>query len=234
MENINLLKPMNITTERIKILLATISLMGLNSFLHLGQHPAAVMAKTTDEQIANQVCEKTVKGVVTVKIGNGHGSGFIVNKQGIIITNSHVVNSKANSVVTVVFNDGQTAPADVIGFAKDGVDFAILQVYNQPNLKPLPLAPVDKAKVGDRVFAIGTPLNTENQNLCTLGKISKVDQTTGKITHTAPINQGNSGGPLVNTKGEVIGGIPYRFTMKKVILLVKHHQQKLFMLNLLN
>lgn len=165
---------------------------------------APVFAQTQEEQIANRVCENAIKSVVTIKDGKGHGSGFIINKEGIIITNAHVVEGSP-SVVTVVFSDGRQASADVIGFAKGGVDLAILQVFNQPNLRPIPLAPAGTAKVGHIVFAVGTPLNPENQNVCTSGNITKIDAKNGVITHQATVNQGNSGGPLVNSQGQVIG-----------------------------
>lgn len=65
-------------------------------------------------EIANQVCTKGGAAVVTVKDGNGHGSGFLVSQDGLIITNAHVVDGSP-SVVTVVFRDGKQVPADVIG-----------------------------------------------------------------------------------------------------------------------
>ncbi|MGK7933713.1 MAG: S1C family serine protease [Microcystaceae cyanobacterium] len=188
--------------QSLSALITPVVIIGSIPFLE--GNSLSVVAQTTEERIANHVCETATKGVVTVKTGKGHGSGFIVNKEGMIITNAHVV-SDAPSVVTVVFSDGKQAPADVIGFAKGGVDLAILRVYNQSNLQPLPLAPASTEKVGYRVFAIGSPVNPENQNICTSGNITKIDNKTGVITHQATISGGNSGGPLVNSQGQVLG-----------------------------
>ncbi|MFM7405298.1 MAG: S1C family serine protease [Cuspidothrix sp.] len=151
---------------------------------------------------ANRVCTKGGAAVVTVKDGKGHGSGFLVSQDGLIITNAHVVDGSP-SVVTVVFRDGRQVPADVIGFARGGVDLAALKIQNRKNLPYLKLA-AGTAKVGYPVLAIGSPLDTDNRDTCTQGNISRI-RPDGTIQHTATLNPGNSGGPLLNTKGEVIG-----------------------------
>ncbi|MBD2139747.1 trypsin-like peptidase domain-containing protein [Anabaena sp. FACHB-1237] len=158
-----------------------------------------VLASPAEE--ANRVCTKGGAAVVTVK-SSGHGSGFLVSQDGLIITNAHVVHD-GPSVVTVVFRDGRQVPADVIGFARGGVDLAALKIQNRKNLPYLRLA-ADKAKVGYPVFAIGSPLDADNRDTCTQGNISRI-RPDGTIQHTAILNRGNSGGPLLNTKGEVIG-----------------------------
>ncbi|HEY9703952.1 MAG TPA: serine protease [Allocoleopsis sp.] len=190
--------------QTLSIVLTSITIVGLNSILPVDQHPS-VMAKTTDDDgIANKVCEKTIKGVVTVTDGKSHGSGFIVRKDGIIVTNAHVVYDMP-SVVTIIFSNGKKISADVIGYANKGADLAILQVFNQPNLTPVPLAPVGKAKLGDRIFAVGSPLDTKNRNTCIPGNIINIEDQTGNLTHNAQTQPGNSGGPLVNTIGQVVG-----------------------------
>jgi serine protease Do len=158
-----------------------------------------VLASPAEE--ANRVCMKGGAAVVTVK-GNGHGSGFLVSQDGLIITNAHVVN-RGPSVVTVVFRDGRQVPADVIGFARGGVDLAALKIQNRKNLPHLSLA-ASTAKVGYPVFAIGSPLDADNRDTCTQGNISRI-RPDGTIQHTASLNPGNSGGPLLNSQGGVIG-----------------------------
>jgi len=155
------------------------------------------------EMEANRVCTKASDAVVTIKYGSGHGSGFLINKDGLVITNAHVVHNSPR-VVTVVFKDGKQVPADVIGFARNGVDLAALKIHNRTNLPHLNLAASGMAKVGYRVFAIGTPLDVKYQNTCTQGNISSL-RADGTIQHTATLNPGNSGGPLLNTEGKVIG-----------------------------
>ncbi|MHC5673559.1 S1C family serine protease [Nostoc sp.] len=168
-----------------------------------GQRSDRVLAQTSEEKEANVVCEKGSNAVVTVKDGNGHGSGFIVSRNGLIITNAHVVEGSP-SVVTVVFNNGKQVPADVIGFAMGGLDLAVLKIQNRKNLPNLSLGSAGSAKVGYHVFAIGTPLSEDYRDTCTQGDISRI-RADGEIQHTANTNQGNSGGPLLNGQGEVIG-----------------------------
>ena len=116
-----------------------------------------------DRDIANQVCTKGGAAVVTVKDGNGHGSGFLVSQDGLIITNAHVVDGSP-SVVTVVFKNGKQVPADLIGFARGGADLAALKIQNRKNLPYLNLARPGTAKVGYPVFAIGSPLDADTSS----------------------------------------------------------------------
>ena len=169
----------------------------------LGYSYSAV-AQTSQEEIARRIYQKVNPAVVTVKDGRGHGSGFVVSQDGLIITNAHVV-EKSPSVVTVVFNDGKQVPADVMGFAKGGLDLALLKIHRQKNLRTLTLASPDSAQVGDRVFALGSPLDPRYRGTFTQGNITRIDPNDGVIQHDAAIHGGNSGGPLINSKGEVIG-----------------------------
>jgi tetratricopeptide (TPR) repeat protein len=179
----------------------TLILFSMFTLLGMTSHTSALLL--TDEQEANRVCTQGSKAVITVKDGNKHGSGFLVSQDGLIITNAHVV-AGSPSVVTVVFQNGKQVPADVIGFARGGVDLAALKIQNRNNLPHLSLADSGTVKVGYRVFAIGTPLKVENRGTCTQGNMSRI-RLDGTIQHTANIYPGNSGGPLLNTQGEVIG-----------------------------
>ena len=172
-------------------------------FTLMGTITVKTVLASSAEEAANRVCTQGSAAVVTVKTSNSHGSGFLVSQDGLIITNAHVVGGGL-SVVTVVFRDGKQVPADVIGFAKDGVDLAALKIQNRRNLPHLSLARSGTAKVGYRVFAIGSPLDADNRDTCTQGNISRI-RPDGTIQHTAPLNPGNSGGPLLNSQGGVIG-----------------------------
>ncbi len=163
-----------------------------------------VIAKTVGEQTANSVYKRANPAVVTVRVGErAHGSGFIISQDGFVVTNAHVA-ANAPSVVTLIMADGKTEiPADVIGFAKDGVDLALLKINGRRKLPTVRLGTSRSIEVGNQVYAIGTPLDEKNQNTFSPGIVSAL--RTGIVQHSAPINPGNSGGPLLNNNGEVIG-----------------------------
>lgn len=163
-----------------------------------------VTAKTVGEQTANSVYKRANPAVVTVRVGErAHGSGFIISQDGFVVTNAHVA-ANAPSVVTLMMADGKTEiPADVIGFARDGVDLALLKINKRRNLPTVRLGNSRSISVGNQIYAIGTPLAEVNQNTFTTGIVSAL--RTGIVQHSAQINPGNSGGPLLNDNGEVIG-----------------------------
>jgi serine protease Do len=166
--------------------------------------PAKPSTNAGGEQNARKIYQQALPAVVTVLIGNGHGSGFVVSKDGLIVTNAHVTES-APKVVTVQFADGSKAPADVLGFSKNRQDLSLIKISGRRNMPFLPLASVGATKVGDRVYALGSPLDTENANTFTQGDVIRIDRKTNYIIHTALINRGNSGGPLVNSQGQLVG-----------------------------
>lgn len=163
-----------------------------------------VLAKNVSEQTASDVYKKVNSAVVTVRSGaRSFGSGFIVSKDGWVITNAHVA-AGAPSVVTLMMADGKTeVAADVVGFAKGGMDLAVLKINGRRNLPMVRLGNNRSIEVGNQVYAIGTPLGEANHNTLTLGIVSAL--RTGIVQHSAAINPGNSGGPLFNSAGEVIG-----------------------------
>jgi serine protease Do len=166
--------------------------------------PSPAIAKTVGEQAASSVYKRVNPAVVTIRIGKtSHGSGFIISKDGWVITNAHVAKA-GPGVVTLLMADGKTKiPADVVGFAKGGVDLAVLKISGRRNLPMIKLGNRQSISVGNQVYAIGTPFDEENQNTFTMGIVSAM--RTGIIQHSASINPGNSGGPLLNGNGDVIG-----------------------------
>lgn len=134
------------------------------------------------------------------------GSGFVIDPSGIVITNNHVI-ADANEV-TVILNDGQKLKAEVLG--KDQkVDVAVLRVKPEKPLKAVKFGDSDKAKVGDWVLAVGNPFGLGGS--VTAGIVSARNRNIDSgpydnyIQTDASINKGNSGGPLFNMDGEVIG-----------------------------
>jgi len=132
------------------------------------------------------------------------GSGFIISPDGYIITNNHVIDKAKKIVITL--KDGRKFDAEVIGTDPE-IDIALLKIKAK-NLKYVPLGDSDKVKVGEWVIAIGNPLMYDHT--VTAGIISAKGRKLGSglesfLQTDAAINFGNSGGPLVNMKGEVIG-----------------------------
>ncbi len=142
--------------------------------------------------------------------GTATGSGFVINKDGTILTNYHVVENAVK--VMVSFEHGKAVEAKVVG--KDpSNDLAVLRIPTEGlTLHPLTLGDSSKAQVGDPVLAIGNPFGLDRT--LTTGVVSALQRqitspngfTIDNVLQTdAPINPGNSGGPLLNAKGEVIG-----------------------------
>lgn len=165
---------------------------------------SVIIADNSEEQKRIQLYEKSSKSVVAIATGFGHGSGFIVSPDGLVLTNAHVVQDSSKTVA-IILADGKQVVADVVGFGSDGLDLAALKIRNQRNLPYLRLASPGSARVGQSVYAIGTPLSLELQNTLTYGIISRIDTKSGLIQHDAAVNPGNSGGPLLNSNGQVIG-----------------------------
>lgn len=163
-----------------------------------------ILAPNSEEQTRIQLYEKASPAVVAISTGLGHGSGFIVSPDGLVLTNAHVVQGSP-STVTIVLSNGKQVLADVVGFASKGLDLAALKIRNQSNLPTLTLASPSSVRVGQSVYAIGTPLSVTLQNTFTYGIVTRIDLENGLIQHDAAINLGNSGGPLLNSQGEVIG-----------------------------
>lgn len=135
------------------------------------------------------------------------GSGFIVDKTGYIVTNAHVVEDASR--ITVKLDSGEEFNARVVG-TDEPTDIAVLKIEARRDLPAVKFGDSDKAEVGDWVLAIGSPFGLAKT--VTAGIISQKERETPNspafrrfIQTDAAINRGNSGGPLVNTEGEVIG-----------------------------
>jgi S1-C subfamily serine protease len=138
------------------------------------------------------------------------GSGFVIDKDGYIVTNYHVIESARQ--IEVNFSGDDRVQATIVG-VDPSTDLALLKINAQARaLTPLPLGDSDAVRVGDAVVAIGNPFGLERT--VTAGIVSALQREItapngyiiDKVIQTdAPINQGNSGGPLLNTRGQVIG-----------------------------
>ncbi|MCO8272534.1 trypsin-like peptidase domain-containing protein [Actinoplanes sp. TRM 88003] len=173
------------------------------------QDPPAAANRAPDSLAG--VAGKVLPSVVTVRVTGAIGSGFVVSADGYVITNDHVVEG-ADDTMSVSFSDGSTAPAKLVGRDPQS-DVAVIKVAKN-GLTPVAMGDSESIAVGDPVLAFGSPLALVNT--VTAGIVSAVDRpieagdagTTryyAAIQTDAAVNQGNSGGPLVNAAGQVIG-----------------------------
>lgn len=142
----------------------------------------------------------------------GHGSGFIIHPDGYVVTNSHVVKDGTGLFVAIQSQDLRIYKATLVGLDERS-DIAVIKIENPQNV-PLPslnFADSHAIKIGDPVIAIGNPASTILESTVTHGIVSATDRNIcftdieGFIQIDAAINSGNSGGPLLNLQGEVIG-----------------------------
>ncbi|MFY1704139.1 trypsin-like peptidase domain-containing protein [Micromonospora sp. WMMA1923] len=176
-------------------------------------------APVIDSADLPKIAASVQDSVVSIATDSGEGSGVILTADGFVLTNNHVVASGSAGSVRVIFADGKTADAQVVG-TDPKTDLAVVKATGVSDLKAAKLGDSDAMQVGDQVLALGSPLGL--QGSVTSGILSARDRTiqaggqqqdpqqgvssiSGLLQTDAPINPGNSGGALVNTRGEVIG-----------------------------
>ena len=150
-----------------------------------------------------EMLAQLVKGVVTVKTKDGHGSGFLIAQDGYIITNAHVVGEE--STVTVKFNQGFTLEGRVVKVNRD-FDLALIKTPGE-DMSAMALGDDSQLLIGEELFAIGTPLDEQLGQSVTRGIMSGRREFQGRsfLQTDVSINPGNSGGPLVDENGKVVG-----------------------------
>lgn len=172
--------------------------------------------KGSVEKVASTVLPSVVKIDVLGQQGSGSGSGVILSKDGQILTNNHVVEVAADGgKLTVAFNDGSTAEAEVVG-TDPLTDTAVIQAKGVSGLTPVSVGKSSELSVGQDVVAVGSPFGLEST--VTSGIVSALDRpvnvgsdsqgnstTYPAIQTDAAINPGNSGGPLVDMEGNLVG-----------------------------
>lgn len=154
------------------------------------------------------IVQNAIDSVVTIKTDFGQGTGFIIDEQGYIVTNAHILADPFGRLATgikAITSEQNEIPAEFIGY--DGLlDIALLKIPG--DYDKLELGNSDDVQVGEKVVAIGNPLGL--QFSVTEGIVSAVHRTgingiDAYIQTDAALNPGNSGGPLINKQGEVIG-----------------------------
>ena len=192
----------------------------------LSRHPPGPVATTPISPSASNTVavqplsaaalyQQAAPGVVTIttevarrgRLGEGTGSGIVLDTRGNILTNAHVI--EGASQIQVTFSDGQTVAATVAG-ASTSADLAVIHVnVAAASLHPLVLGDSNTVGVGDTAYAIGAPFGLAES--MTAGIVSGLNRSsastglTGLIQTDARINPGNSGGALLNAQGQVIG-----------------------------
>lgn len=157
------------------------------------------------EKSAVSIYEEINPAIVTVDSqlsdGLSCGTGCIIDKSGVILTSAHVID--VGNVIVVTTNNGQNYDAKVLKRLGENKDIALLKIDGKKEFKTVKLGNSEKIRVGEKVLAIGNPFGFSGT--LTQGIISRIDYTKNRIQTDAAINPGSSGGPLLNTKGEIIG-----------------------------
>lgn len=195
----------------------------VSSSRRVNQHTAPDPTLTPEEQISTRVYEECNQSIVhintkarqmdsffSVKELKGAGSGSVIDNQGYILTNNHVVEGARE--VTVTLHNGTSYPAIVQGKDPES-DIAVLKIEAPAaDLLPLPWGESTNLRVGQRIYAIGNPFGLERT--MSTGIISSLNRSIEAEQHRnmrsliqldISLNQGNSGGPLINTRSELIG-----------------------------
>ena len=176
-----------------------------NSLSNLGESVSSLdqELKASTSADFSGIIEDSIKSVVTIRTDVGQGTGFIISEDGYIVTNAHVLVG-GNQIYAITSNQ-QVINADYIGY-QETLDLALLKI---PGIyTPIELGDSDDTQIGEKVIAIGNPLGL--QFSVSEGIVSAINREgangiSGYIQTDAALNPGNSGGPLINTKGDVIG-----------------------------
>ncbi len=156
---------------------------------------------SAEERTNINVYRTVSPAVVTIRVGTSSGSGTIVRENGLILTSEHVVQSAQGEPVLVLTASGKRYQGQVTAIDRRN-DLALIQLSTRDRLPTVRLAPADKLQVGQRVYAIGSPFGLSGT--LTTGILNRISQT-GDLQTNVELNPGNSGGPLLNAQGEIIG-----------------------------
>jgi S1-C subfamily serine protease len=149
------------------------------------------------------IIENSIKAVVTIRTNVGQGTGFVISSEGYVVTNAHVLSG--SRIIQVVDYQHNTLPAEFVGYDSE-FDIALLKISEVNEI--IELENSNKVQVGEKVIAIGNPLGL--QFSVSEGIVSAIhregpNEISAYIQTDAALNPGNSGGPLINKKGKVIG-----------------------------
>ncbi|MFH0831984.1 MAG: trypsin-like peptidase domain-containing protein [archaeon] len=149
------------------------------------------------------IIEQEIKGVVTIKTDVAQGTGFLLTDNGYIVTNAHVI--EGGHIINAYTYDSEKYSAELIGY-QPIMDIALLKISG--SFSKLNLGDSDNVKIGEKVIAIGNPLGlsfTATEGIISSRDREGINNLPYYFQTDVSLNPGNSGGPLINTKGEVIG-----------------------------
>ncbi len=171
-------------------------------FQELALQELTAQASPLEEQTAVNVYRSVLPAVVTVSQGSSSGSGTIISADGLVLTNEHVVRRLTGSTVSVRTSTNQTYSGRVVAIDRTN-DLALIRLQTNGDRLPfVRLAEPSAVEVGRRVYAIGSPFGLAGT--LTTGILSRIAPN-GDLQTDAALNPGNSGGPLLNSEGELIG-----------------------------
>jgi S1-C subfamily serine protease len=196
-------------SRAIALSLISAILFSIPSFGKVSAASAAPKDFEPEEKITMEVYRSANPAVVTIKTMASTGSGSIVTPEGLVITNEHVIRDAKNGNVRVINTDGKTYNGQVLTVDRKN-DLALIRILpnnassnrSSDRFPSLSFADRDSILVGQKVFAIGSPFGLSGT--LTTGILSRVAQD-GDLQTDARLNPGNSGGPLLNSRGEIIG-----------------------------
>lgn len=219
-------KPRNRRLNVFTVLLAIMALAAAGLYIRNALRQTHLEERSRWQQEFGAIATEASASVVAISVDQpsgitrlsirGSGSGFILDAKGFIVTNEHVVHEAER--ITVTLSDHRKFQAELVA-ADPRSDIAVIKI-DADGLRPLPLAAPDSWAVGDVIIALGNPMNTgaDGEAVATFGHINRLDQRlSGELDHKtdryynnllqtdALTLPGSSGGPLVNTQGQVIG-----------------------------
>lgn len=175
------------------------------TFLLLMISPVSAQNFGVDELINISVYERINPAIVAIEAnladGFSAGTGCVIRSDGVILTGSHVIDEAKEIDVTT--SDGKVYKASVLAKMGKNNDLALLKISPKSRLRTIAFGDSSDVKVGQKVLAIGNPFGFSGT--LTSGIVSRIDYAKGRIQTDAAINPGCSGGPLLNSQGEVIG-----------------------------
>ena len=186
-------------TRAIALSLISAILVSIPSFSKAAS--AAPIDFDPDEKITMEVYRSANPAVVTIKTATSTGSGSIISPEGLVITNEHVIRDAKNGLVRIINTEGKTYNGQVLTIDRKN-DLALIRIATSDRFPTIAFADRENILVGQKVFAIGSPFGLSGT--LTTGILSRV-ATDGDLQTDARLNPGNSGGPLLNSRGEMIG-----------------------------